>query len=181
VAQAQVAYEQAKLDLENGTLTAPFAGVVAAVSANTGDAASSASITVIDLSSFYVDLSLSESDIGAVAVGQPVTLTFDALSDVSIDGTVQTVAPVATVSSNVATYTVRVSFSPGDAAIKAGMTATGAIKTSEHDNALLVPTRAVQTVNGTKVVQVQQTGQPPVSVQVETGLSSNGMTEIVSC
>ncbi|NTV62861.1 MAG: HlyD family efflux transporter periplasmic adaptor subunit [Oscillochloris sp.] len=181
VAQAQVEYEQAKLDLEHGTLTAPFAGVVASVDATVGDDASSASITVIDLTSFYVDLSLSESDIGSVVVGQPVTLTFDALSDVTIEGVVQTVAPVATVSSNVATYTVRVSFASGDAAMKAGMTATGAIQTAQHEGALVVPTRAIQTVNGTKAIQVQQAGQPPVTVQVETGLVSNGMTEIVSC
>ncbi|NTW97785.1 MAG: HlyD family efflux transporter periplasmic adaptor subunit, partial [Oscillochloris sp.] len=133
LAQAQVAYEQAKIDLEDGTLSAPFAGVVAEVSASVGDNASAATITVIDLSAFYIDLSLSESDIGAVAVGQPVTLTFDALSDVTIEGSVQTVAPVATVTSNVATYTVRVSFAPGDAAIKAGMTATGAIQTAQHE------------------------------------------------
>jgi len=180
LAQAQVAYDQAKLDLANGTLAAPFDGVVSAVSADVGDDASAATISVIDQRQFYVDLSLSESDIGGVAVGQPVTLTFDALSDVTIEGAVQTVAPVATVSSNVATYTVRVSFAPGDAAIKAGMTATGAITTAQHEGALLVPSRAIQTVNGQKVLQVQQAGQPPAMVQVETGLASDGMTEILS-
>jgi HlyD family secretion protein len=180
LAQAQVAYEQAQLDLADAALTAPFAGVVAEVAASAGDDAGLATVTLIDQTSYYVDLSLSESDIGAVAVGQPVTLSFDALSDVTIEGAVQTVAPVATVTSNVATYTVRVSFAPGDAAIKAGMTATGAIQTAQHEGALLVPTRAIQTVNGQKVLQVQQAGQPPVTVQVETGLASDGMTEIVS-
>jgi hypothetical protein len=61
------------------------------------------------------------------------------------------------------------------------MTATGAIQTAQHEGALLVPTRAIQTVNGQKVLQVQQAGQPPVAVTVETGLSSDGQTEILSC
>jgi HlyD family secretion protein len=181
LAQAQVAYAQAKLDLADATLTAPFDGVVSAVSASVGDDASAATISVIDQSAFSVDLSLSESDIGDVAVGQPVTISFDALSDVTREGTVQTVAPVATVSSNVATYTVRVSFAPGDAPVRAGMTATGAIQTVHHEGALLVPTRAIQTVNGQKVLQVQQVGQPPAALQVETGLASDGMTEILGC
>jgi HlyD family secretion protein len=181
LAQAQVAYDQAQLDLAEATMSAPFDGVVAAVDASPGDDASAATITVIDQSQFYVDLSLSESDIGAVTVGQPVTLSFDALGDVTIDGEVQSVAPVATVTSNVATYTVRVSFAPGDAAIRAGMTATGAIITAEREGAILVPTRAIQTVGGAKTIQVQQAGQPPVTVAVETGLSSGGQTEILSC
>lgn len=181
LAQAQVAYDQAKLDLEDATLTAPFDGVVSEIVADPGDDAADATISVIDLSEFYVDLSLSESDIADVAVGQVVTLTFDALSDVTITGEVQTVAPVATVSSNVATYTVRVRFAPGDAAIKAGMTATGAIQTAQHANALQVPTRAIQTLDGSKVLQVQRSGQAPAILKVETGLSSDGMTEITGC
>lgn len=181
LAQSQVAYAQAKLDLEDATLTAPFAGVVAEVDVDPGDDAAVATITLIDSSAFVIDLSLSESDIGTVAVGQPVTLSFDALSDLSLTGEVQSVAPLATVTSNVATYTVRVSFQATDAAIRAGMSATGAIQTVEHRDVLLVPTRAIQTRNETKVVQVQQSGQPPRTVQVRTGLSSDGMTEIVGC
>ncbi|MEI7770498.1 MAG: HlyD family efflux transporter periplasmic adaptor subunit [Chloroflexales bacterium] len=182
LAQAQVAYDQAKIDMANATLTAPFAGVVSAVAASVGDSAgASATITVIDPAQLYVDLSLSESDVGTVAVGQPVTLTFDALSGVTIEGAVQSVAPVATVTSNVATYTVRVSFAPGAAAIRAGMTATGAIKTATHAGALLVPTRAIQTVNGEKVIQVQRAGQPPAALKVTTGLVSDGQTEILGC
>ena len=182
LAQAQVAYDQATIDLADAVLTAPFAGVVSAVTASVGDTASaSTTITVIDPTSFYVDLSLSESDIGSVAVGQPVKLSFDALSGVTITGTVQPVAPVATVSSNVATYTVRVNFTPGDAATRAGMTATGAIQTATHKNALLVPTRAIQTVSGAKVIQVQRASQPPTTLKVTTGLVSDGQTEILGC
>lgn len=183
LAQAQVAYAQAQADLADAVLTAPFAGVVSEVAVTPGDSAgTSTTITVIDPSSLSVDLSLSESDIGAVAAGQAVLLSFDALPDVSITGAVERVAPAATVTSNVATYTVRVRFSPGDAAIKVGMTASGAIQTASRTGALLVPTRAIQEVDGASVVRVRQAaGQPAVSVRVETGLSNDGQTEIVSC
>ncbi len=181
LAQAQVAVTEAQLDLEHATLTAPFAGVIAAVTMNVGDTAgSTTTISVLDPSDLYVELSLSESDVADAAVGQPVTLVFDALSATTITGTITAIAPTATVSSNVATYPVRVSFDPGDQPIKVGMTASGTIITEEHTNVLLVPTRAIQTQGTNHVVQVQQPGNAAaVTVVVTTGLSSDGQTEIL--
>ena len=169
------------MDLEHATLTAPFAGVIAAVTMNVGDTAgSTTTISVLDPSDLYVELSLSESDVADAAVGQPVTLVFDALSATTITGTITAIAPTATVSSNVATYPVRVSFDPGDQPIKVGMTASGTIITEEHTNVLLVPTRAIQTQGTNHVVQVQQPGNAAaVTVVVTTGLSSDGQTEIL--
>lgn len=84
--------------------------------------------------------------------------------------------------SNVATYPVRVSFDPGDQPVRVGMTASGTIVTEERADALIVPTRAVQTRGQAEVVLVQQAdGQQVVPVRVETGLSSDGQTEILGC
>jgi hypothetical protein len=89
---------------------------------------------------------------------------------------------VATVTQNVVTYPVRVSFDPGTAPIKVGMTATGTIVTKKLDNIILVPSRAIQSRGSNQTVQVQlAAGQPAVPVAVQTGLSANGQTEIVSC
>ncbi|NTU79178.1 MAG: HlyD family efflux transporter periplasmic adaptor subunit [Chloroflexales bacterium] len=183
LAQAQVAVTEAQLDLENATITAPFDGVVSAVAVSVGDTAGAdATISVLDPTKLYVELSLSESDVADVAVGQSVELVFDALPDAAITGTVTSVAPMATVSSNVATYPARVSFDPGDQPIKVGMTASGTIITEEHADALLLPTRAIQTQGENQVVQVQESvGAAPVTLAVETGLSSDGQTEILSC
>lgn len=183
LAQARVALAQAQQDLEDATLAAPFAGVVAEVLVNVGDTAStSTTITVLDPTKLYVELSLSESDVAGVEVGQEVALSFDALPDAALTGTVSSVAPAATVTSNVATYPVRVGFDPGATPIRVGMTASGVIVTEERAGVLLVPTRAVQTQGDASVVQVQQAaGQPAVAVRVETGLSSDGQTEILSC
>ena len=80
-----------------------------------------------------------------MAVGQPVTLTFDALPDAKITGTVATVAPVATTEQNVVTYAVQVAFDPGTTAVKVGMSATADIQVEQVTGALLVPSRAIQT------------------------------------
>jgi HlyD family secretion protein len=182
LAQAEVALAEAQQDLTDATLSAPFDGVVSAVAISAGDTASSSTtITVLDPAKLYVELSLSESDVADVAVGQAVELTFDALPDAAITGTITSVAPSATVTSNVATYPVRVSFDPGEQAIKVGMSASGTIITAEHSDTLLVPTRAIQTQGDAQVVQVQQApGAPPTVITVTTGLSSDGQTEILS-
>lgn len=181
--QAEVAYEKAKYNREQSTLVAPFAGVVASVSLVAGEAASASTpVVLMDVSTLYVDLNLSETDASKVAVGKPVQLTFDALPDAKLEGKVSIIAPTATIVQNVATYAVRVSFDPAQTPIRVGMTASGAIITEEHSNVLLVPSRAVQTVGGSQTVMVRPAvGQPSVPVRVQTGLTGNGQTEIVRC
>lgn len=182
VAQARVAVTEAEQNLEDATLVAPFDGVVAAVNLAVGASATSGTITVIDPSRLYVELHLSESDVAGVQVGQEVALSFDALPDVRITGTVTAIAPTATVISNVAAYPVRVSFDPGDDPIKVGMSVSGAITTQRHADAIIVPSRAIQTQGEASVVRVQRaSGQPPVLVRVTTGLSSDGQTEVLNC
>jgi HlyD family secretion protein len=183
LAQAQVAVAEAEQNLEHTTLIAPFDGVVSEVLISVGDTASAeTTITVLDPADLYVELSLSESDVADIEVGQAVELVFDALPDATITGTVLSVAPTATVTSNVATYPVRVGFYPGEQPIRIGMSASGTIVTEERADVLLVPSRAIQSRGDSSVVQVQQApGQPAVAVRVATGLTSDGQTEILSC
>jgi len=95
---------------------------------------------------------------------------------------VATIAPAATVSQNVVTYPVQVEFDPGKTPVKVSMSATADIQVQKVDNAILVPSRAVQTTGNAKTVTVLQGAQQvPVTVQVETGVTSNGQTQITSC
>ncbi|NTW02692.1 MAG: HlyD family efflux transporter periplasmic adaptor subunit, partial [Oscillochloris sp.] len=182
LAQAQVALVSAKLDLQRAMLSAPFDGVVATVDLAPGDTEADGTIEVIDASQMYIEISLSESDVSKVQPDMPVTLTFDAIADLEVIGNVDTVAPMATVTSNVATYPVRVSFNPGDAPIKVGMTATGTIVTQQIDDAIIVPTRAIQSMGDMQMLEVRVApDQPTVPLRVETGLSADGQTEILSC
>ncbi len=193
-AQAEANVATAQRNLDQATLTAPFDGVVAAVnvvpggtsnggsSSGTTGSSSSAAVTLVDTSKLHVIINLSETDTANVHVGQPVQLTFDALPNVTLDGTVATVSPAATTTNNVVTYPVQVDFDPGTAAIKVGMSATASIQVKQINNALTVSSRAVQTVGNSHVVTVLQGDQHiPVRVPVTTGLTINGQTQIISC
>ncbi len=181
VTQAQVAVNTAQANLDAANIKAPFAGVVSAVSLVPGSTASSgaAAISLVDNSSYHVDVSLSETDAAKVQVGQPVTLTFDALPETTITGTVSTISPAATTTNNVVTYPVQVTFTPGDAPIKVGMSATADIQVEQANDALLVPSRAITTQGNNKTVTFMQNGQA-VRVPVVTGLTSNGQVQITS-
>jgi HlyD family secretion protein len=181
VLQAQVAVATAQANLDEATLTAPFGGVVAAVDIVPGGAASAgtAAITLVDDSKLHIDVSPSEADAADVQVGQSATLTFDALPDVTLAGTVATIAPVATTEQNVVTYVAQIAFDPGSAAVKVGMSATADIQVAQVSGALLVPSRAVQTSGSGKTVTVVR-GDITTAIPVETGLTSNGQTAIVS-
>lgn len=189
VTQAQVAVNTAQSNLDEATLKAPFAGVVSAVSVVQGStvSANTAAVTLVDNSTLHIDVSLSESDAAKVQATQPVTLTFDALPDVILKGTVATVAPTSTTSQNVVTYLVQVTFDPGKTAVKVGMSATAEIQVDKATGVLLVPSRAITTSGTTKTVTVlqgdtPQNGQQPtqVKIPVKTGLTNNGLTQITS-
>jgi multidrug efflux pump subunit AcrA (membrane-fusion protein) len=73
-----------------------------------------------------------------------------------LTGTVATVAPAATVSQNVVTYSVQIEFDPGATPVKVGMSATADIQVQKIENAILAPSRAVTTSGTSKTVTLLQ-------------------------
>jgi HlyD family secretion protein len=183
VAQAQAQLDTARTKLAQATLSAPFDGTVAAVKIVAGGVAGSgAAMTLVDTSSLHVDVNLSETDVARIKPGQNVSITFDALPDTTLRGTVASVAPTATSEQGVVTYLVQVGFAANGAAVKVGMSADVSIEIERHANVLQVPSRAIKTSGPIKTVQVLYgQNQTPVTIQVQTGASNGPMTEIVKC
>jgi HlyD family secretion protein len=155
LAKSQEALTQAETAAADYTVVAPFSGTIATVPVNKYDQASSGTtIATLITDEEYADLSLNEADVASVQVGQPVTLTFDALPNVTMQGTVATIDPVGTVTQGVVTYDVRISFNEENSAIKPGMTFEATIITSSVANAVQVPSGAVTTVGNQSYVQV---------------------------
>ncbi len=171
----------AQHNLDQATLKAPFDGVISAVAVQPGGLASAgtAAVTIVDLSTLHIDVSLSETDAAKVQLRQPVALTFDALPNVTLTGKVATIAPAATTDQNVVTYLVQVEFDAGETPVKIGMSATADIQVQKVDDAILVPSRAITTSGDTKTVTVLQGAeQRQVTVKVTTGITSDGQTQI---
>jgi HlyD family secretion protein len=132
-----------------------------------------------DLSQMKVDVQVSEVDINSVQVGQPVTLTFDAIAGKGYNGKVVEMAQVGNPVQGAVNFTVTVVLTDSDQSVKPGMTAAVTIMVKQVNNVLLVPNRAVRLVNDQRVVYVLNNGQPQ-EVNVTLGASSDTMSEVVS-
>ncbi|MFT3893630.1 MAG: efflux RND transporter periplasmic adaptor subunit [Anaerolineales bacterium] len=122
-AKAQVA--AAESNLSNYILSAPFDGVVAEVAIKNGDQVSpeSRAVSVADTSSWLIETTdITELEVVNVAVGQKVTFTADALSDLTMNGTVSEVSQSSYTQSGDVIYTVRIKANDVDPRLKWGMT-----------------------------------------------------------
>jgi len=179
--QAKQAVQTAQANLDANNLTAPFSGTVTEVSGLVGDQVSPATsgFRIDDLSQMKVDVQVSEVDINSVQVGQPVTLTFDAISGKTYNGKVVEVAQAGDSVQGAVDFTVTVVLTDANKSVKPGMTAAVTITVKQVNNVLLVPSRAVRLVNNQLVVYVLNNGQPQ-EVNVTLGASSDTMSEVIS-
>ena len=182
---AEITAAQARIDAAQATLNlsrvaAPFSGIVTEAYPLPGDqvGAGATAFRIDDLSSLLVDVNVSEVDINSVEIGQPVTLTFDAILGSEYNGVVVEVAQTGTVSAGVVNFKVTVELTDADAFVKPGMTAAVNITVKELVDVLLVPNRAVRLSDGERVVYLLEDNLP-VKAIIRLGSSSDAMSVLV--
>lgn len=177
IAAAKARVEAAQATLNLARVIAPFAGTVTESHTLSGDqvSAGATAFRVDNLSSLLVDVKVSEVDINNVSIGQPVTLTFDAILGKEYHGEVVEVTQAGTVEQGVVNFTVTVELTDADTFVKPGMTAGVNIVVEELQDVLLVPNRAVRLVEGERVVYVLEDGQS-VKKEIRLGSSSDVMS-----
>lgn len=109
VAGATAALQQALVGLRNTELRAPFAGVVATLNVTEGEQVSPSApvIQLADDTAWEIETSdLTELDIVGVTQGKQVTLTFDALPDLQLNGVVSRIRPIGQDNRGDTVYTV---------------------------------------------------------------------------
>jgi HlyD family secretion protein len=126
VRQAESGVARAELALARTTLTAPFAGTVTRITVEEGDALAPGQ-TVARLATLdqiqVRTIDLTELDAVRVDVGQPVTVTIDALPDVALRGYVEEIALEAVDYRGDVTYPVTVALEETAPELRLGMTA----------------------------------------------------------
>lgn len=176
-AQARVDAAQATVNMQY--IQTPFNGIITIVNNELGDQvrAGDPAIRLDDTSQLLVDVQISEVDINSIDVGQPASLTFDAILDKSYNGIVDEVSRVGTSNAGVVNFTVRIALTDADADVKPGMTAAVTITTKQLEDVLLVPNRAVRLVDGKRVVYILQNGKT-VPINIELGATSDINSEV---
>jgi HlyD family secretion protein len=180
IQQKQNALSDAREKLADYSVKAPLSGTIASFSANLNDQASSATaIATIITDQQIAEVSLNEVDVAKIKTGQKTTLTFDAVDELTITGTVAEIDSIGTVTQGVVSYNVKIAFDTQDDRIKPGMSATANILTNVRPDVLLVPSAAVKTQGNSSYVQILENGQPK-NQTVQIGLSNDTSTEIMS-
>ena len=155
-------------DLENYTVTAPFAGIAVSKDAQPGEMVSPVSAgggftrtgisTIVDMTSLEIEVDVNESHIAKVFPGQPADAVLDAYPDWHIPATVRTIIPTA--DRQKATVKVRLTFDELDPRILPDMGVKVAFQETVDDESptagpqALVPQAAVVKRDGKTVVFV---------------------------
>jgi HlyD family secretion protein len=180
IAKVQARIDSATSVLSRAKLTSPIYGIVTNVTVLPGDSVKSGtvSIRVDDLTSYQVDLFISEVDVLNVQVGQAVELTSVVADGKTFDGTVIQIDQAGRDVDGVIAYKVKIEFSNLADELKPGMSADMTIHLEKIDSALLIPTESVRFVEGVRIVFLLVNGQA-VPTAVRVGAISGDTAQVV--
>ncbi len=149
VTSAESAVKRARTSLEYTVIRSPINGTVISRSVDSGQtvAASLNTPTLFqiaeDLSKMQIEVSVDESDIGQVRLGQAVRFTVQSYPDNMFSGTVTQIRLNPTTVQNVVNYKIIVKAANDDGLLLPGMTATADFVVKTEKDALLVPNQAL--------------------------------------
>lgn len=136
-----------KVDLDYVHIRAPISGTVASVSTQEGETVAASFtaptfVTIIGDNALQLVAMVDETDIANVKAENPVTFTVDSYPSHDFPGTVESIAPKATIVSGVVNYEVTIDIKKYTKLLKPDMTANVTIRTTLR-RALLLPGEAV--------------------------------------
>ncbi|GAA4002157.1 HlyD family efflux transporter periplasmic adaptor subunit [Allokutzneria multivorans] len=203
VTQAKAALTEAKANLSSSVLKAPAEGTVVSISGSVGNPAGSSSggssggsssssssnsssssttsgfVVLSDLVNFQVKANIAEIDISRLKAEQDATVTINALPDKQFPAKVSQIDLTPTTSGNVVQYGVTLSLNQVPEGLKPGQSASVQVVVAKVDNAITVPSFAVQSTGGTHRVTVWSNGQQSVRA-VQVGVKGEQSTQITS-
>lgn len=153
IQQAQTTLNNDNTSLSKDNIIAPISGTFENVANGNGDTVQSGKTlgTIVDLTKLQVQVAVDELDISKVKVGQKANITFADVAGKTYTGTVASIPDSGTTSNNVTTYNVVVTIDDSTG-LKLGMNGNVTINVQTKDNIVMVPSAAIQTINGNKYV-----------------------------
>jgi RND family efflux transporter MFP subunit len=184
VETAQSGVAEASVELGYVQIRAPIQGTIATISTQQGETVAASFttptfVTIIKKDALEVVAMVDEADIGNVRPGEKATFTTETWSDREFAGTVERIAPAATIISGVVNYEVAIAIERDVGLLKPDMTSNVNIVTSER-RALIIPATCVQRDSEGAYVTVRNSSGASMRRRVVVGSKSDGDAEIVS-
>jgi RND family efflux transporter MFP subunit len=177
--QARIRWQRAQLDLDHTLVRSPITGVVAERIVRLGDriGPSTRLYALVNLRSLISRAHIPGGELPNISVGQPARITTDLLPDDDFPGRIIRISPV--VDPNSGTFRVTLAIDDADERLRPGMFVTTRIVTATHDEALLVPKRAIVYDDGYPHVFVVQDSTAR-KIQLDVGFEDTENWEVLS-
>ncbi|MCI8284048.1 MAG: efflux RND transporter periplasmic adaptor subunit [Firmicutes bacterium] len=178
--QAKLSAKQAEQGLDNHVVTAPSSGYVTAVNVTVGGPASSAqpAVSISDTSVLELNANVSEYLISTIKVGAQVDVYIEAASEDPFKGRITEVGEAP--KQGTYTYPVTIMVQDSKNSLKAGMFAEVRLISARKQNVIAIPSDAVVTVAGEKVVAVVNNENVISFKNVTVGVDNGTVAEITS-
>lgn len=179
--QAQVNVSLAERRLADAVLVAPFAGEVGSLTVHAGDSVTPATpiATLVDTGAYHLEMSIDETEIGRIAVGQEAAVILDAYPDAPLTGAVSRIDLLGSNAQGIVNYTVTIGLGPTELDLKPLMTAAIDLVVERKEDVIVVPNRALLRDAQGRYVEVLKDGAL-ARVDVTTGISNDTYTEVLS-
>jgi HlyD family secretion protein len=180
VVNAQVAVDNARIQLEDTDVRAPVTGTIIELDIERGTVIASATSNVsggttllkmANLDLIQVNTLVDETDVGKIQPGQDATVTVDAFPNRTFEGSVLKIEPQAQVQQNVTVFPVLVRIHNENGLLRPGMNTEVEIHVGRRDGVLAVPNAALRTQRDV-VSAAGVLGLSPDQVQKELAASA---------
>ncbi|HZS28157.1 MAG TPA: efflux RND transporter periplasmic adaptor subunit [Candidatus Angelobacter sp.] len=178
--EARASYAAAQDLLKHSNVTAPFAGTVYQLPVKPGAYVNGGELLVqiADLTKVRVRAFVDEPDIGRLAKGQEVQITWDAIPGRTWEGSLTRVPTAVSMVGSRTVGEITSEVANADRKLLPNVNVNVSIIIAKHDNALTVAREAVHDADGKRYVY-QVADDKIEAREVETGLSSLTRVEIV--
>jgi membrane fusion protein, multidrug efflux system len=179
VEQARAQLEVGQIAVDWATVRAPFAGRITARSVDVGQTVTVGTplVSIADLDPLLARVYMPEKQVERVQLGQDVQIVPESQPTETFAGRVDLIAPVVDPRSGTVKVTVALAGSPDR--LRPGAFVRALIKTDVHEDALVVPKRAVVSEGGDSFV-FRCVADSVLKVRVETGYTDDRYAEVVS-
>lgn len=168
--------------LRTGSVTAPFSGIVTQTNTDTDSTAVQTIAVLAADEEVCVSISVDETDILSLELGQTAQVTIKSVGEDSFTGTVTEISKVGTSSSGVTQYSAVVTLEKQPKMLS-GMTASVDIQIQGVDDVVLIPVDALHQTRDMSYVFTsydEELKEYGGMVEVVTGASNSSYVEIVS-
>ena len=177
-----ISYEIKDMAIKEATITSPIAGIVTEINQpfpGTNITPATATFTIISPDTLYFSAEIDQESVIRIKEGEPVTITLDSYPDVTVDSQISYIAftPVAGQSSTVYEVRFQLPLDNQDLLYRIGMDGNVNITLSSANNALTIPTDAVNDDEGQRYVFVKS-GNNLIRQDITVGIENDTTTQV---